>query len=131
MGDDSVLIDDNFYVDVCQLCLVGFDPWTSAISAVVPARWCRSDLNALVLFDTFTLLNLQNNITMMVDRVQETIRYSFFNSQLLCIALKVAHRSDEDETPNDGNRGLAKIGMWMIDMVETHNTFIVENRTKS
>jgi hypothetical protein len=49
MGDDS---DDEFYVPVCQLCLVGFDPCTSAISAMVPARLCRSDLNALVLSDT-------------------------------------------------------------------------------
>jgi hypothetical protein len=52
IGNDSVLIDDEFYVCLCQLCLVGFDPCTSAISAVVSARLYRSDLNALVLSDT-------------------------------------------------------------------------------
>jgi hypothetical protein len=36
-------------------------------------------------------------MAMKVDHVQETIRYTFFDSQLLCIALKAAHRSDEDE----------------------------------
>jgi hypothetical protein len=70
-------------------------------------------------------------MAVMVDHVQETIRYTFFDSQLLCIALKAAHRSDEDERSNDGNRGLAKIGMCIIDMVETHNIVIAENRTKS
>ena len=47
------------YDDVCAHCLVGSNPWTSAISAVVPARLCRSDPNALVLSDSTQQLQSQ------------------------------------------------------------------------
>lgn len=67
----------------------------------------------------------------MVDHVQETIGYRFFDCGLLRVALKTAHRSEEDETSDDGNRGLAKIGASIIEMVETHDIVMTKGKTKS
>ena len=59
--DEMFFIDDDcvyvyeLYHDVCAHCLVGSNPWTSAISAVVLARLCRSDPKALVLSDNVTI----------------------------------------------------------------------------
>lgn len=67
----------------------------------------------------------------MADHVQETIGYRFFNCEPLRVALKAAHRSEEDQTSDDGNRGLAKIGTSVIEMVETHDIVMTKGRTKS
>lgn len=67
----------------------------------------------------------------MSEFVQATIKYWFTNDQLLEFALKAAHRNKEDGVSDDGNRGLARIGVCAIDMVETHNAIVVENRTSS
>ena len=67
----------------------------------------------------------------MTDHVQETIGYRFFNCEPLRIALKAAHRSEDDETSDDGNRGLAKIGASIIEMVETHDIVMTKGKSKS
>lgn len=68
---------------------------------------------------------------MAVEYVQEKINYRFADSNLLCSALKSAHRSDEERISDDGNRGLAKIGRCAMEMVETHNAVVVESKTES
>lgn len=65
------------------------------------------------------------------EYVQTKINYGFADIELLHSALKAADRSDEDGSSSDGNRGLARIGLSVMDMVETHNIIIVENGTKS
>jgi hypothetical protein len=65
------------------------------------------------------------------EYIQAKFHYEFADIELLCLALKAAHRSDEEGTSDDGNRGLARIGICAVDMVETHNAIIVENGTKS
>lgn len=65
------------------------------------------------------------------ESVQAKIDFQFVDVELLHSALQAAHRGDEDTVSHDGNRGLARVGLCVMDMVETHNTIIVENGTKS
>ncbi|KAJ4344353.1 uncharacterized protein N0V89_012093 [Didymosphaeria variabile] len=67
----------------------------------------------------------------MVDYVQEAIGYRFSDCEPLRVALKAAHRSEEAEKSDDGNRGLAKIGTSVIDMVETHDIVMTKGKTKT
>jgi hypothetical protein len=69
--------------------------------------------------------------TMAVEYVQAKINYQFADRKLLCSALKSAHRSDEERISDDGNRGLAKIGVCAMEMVETHNAVVAESKTES
>ncbi|KAL5400685.1 hypothetical protein PMIN03_012167, partial [Paraphaeosphaeria minitans] len=66
---------------------------------------------------------------MEVETVQAQIGYQFALPDRLRVALTAAHRSDIEGTSDDGNRGLAKLGMCAVDMVETYRTIIMENRT--
>jgi hypothetical protein len=68
---------------------------------------------------------------MVIEYVQEKINYRFADCELLRSALKSAHASDKEGTSDDGNRGLAKIGVCVMDMVETHNAVVVESKTES
>jgi hypothetical protein len=60
--------------------------------------------------------------------VETVLRYNFDNSELLEDALRSAHRSEEDGTQYDGNRGLAHYGTLAIQIAETHES-IVEKKT--
>jgi hypothetical protein len=64
---------------------------------------------------------------MAVEYLQAKINYWFVDCELLRSALKLAHRSDEEGTSDDGNRGLAKIGICAMEMVEIHNAVVVES----
>lgn len=68
---------------------------------------------------------------MTLEYAQEKINYYFFDVQLLHSALKAAHRSELEDIFDDGNRGLSKLGVCAVDIVETHNTVVVEQGTKS
>lgn len=63
--------------------------------------------------------------------VETRIKYQFADRELLNSALKAAHRDKEDGTSDDGNRGLARIGLLGLEMAETHNAVIIENMTLS
>jgi hypothetical protein len=65
------------------------------------------------------------------EYIQARIDYRFADIELLCLALKAAHRSEEEGTSDDGNRGLAKIGLCAVDMTETYRAIVVQNGTKS
>lgn len=65
------------------------------------------------------------------ETVQAKIGYQFSLPDRLRLALTAAHRSDIDGIADDGNRGLAKIGMCAAEMVETYRTIVVENGTCS
>ncbi|KAF2007623.1 hypothetical protein P154DRAFT_614925 [Amniculicola lignicola CBS 123094] len=64
------------------------------------------------------------------EYVQAKINYKFADVELLHSALRTAHRSDEEGTSDDGNRGLARLGLCAVDMMETLNAMVVENGTK-
>jgi hypothetical protein len=66
----------------------------------------------------------------MATDIQETIGYKFVKIELLHLALKSAHKSEEDGTADDGNRGLAELGLRTVDMVEIHHAIVAENGTK-
>ncbi|KAL5375445.1 hypothetical protein PMIN06_012247 [Paraphaeosphaeria minitans] len=66
---------------------------------------------------------------MEIGTVQAQIGYQFALPDRLRVALTAAHRSDIDGTSDDGNRGLAKLGMCAVDMIETYRTIVMENRT--
>jgi hypothetical protein len=68
---------------------------------------------------------------MSLEYVQDRIKYKFADTKHLELALRAAHRSDLDGTTDDGNRGLSKMGLSVMEMVETHNTVFVEKGTKS
>jgi hypothetical protein len=61
--------------------------------------------------------------------VQTVLKYSFENSRLLEDALKSAHRSDQDGTSYDGNRGLAHYGILAIQIAETHDRIVEKKDT--
>jgi dsRNA-specific ribonuclease len=67
----------------------------------------------------------------LMEFVQTRIDYHFADIQLLESALKAAHRDRENENTDDGNRGLARIGLLAIEMAETYNAIVVENLTIS
>jgi hypothetical protein len=67
----------------------------------------------------------------LMEFVQTRIDYHFADTQLLESALKAAHRDRENENTDDGNRGLARIGLLAIEMAETYNAIVVENLTIS
>jgi hypothetical protein len=69
------------------------------------------------------------NIAM--EHVQAQIGYRFVSHECLRIALTAAHRSDRDGTEDDGNRGLAKLGMCAVEMTETYRKIILEKGTSS
>jgi hypothetical protein len=66
-----------------------------------------------------------------MEFVQTRIDYHFADIQLLESALKAAHRDRENENTDDGNRGLARIGILAVEMAETYNAIVVENLTIS
>jgi hypothetical protein len=67
----------------------------------------------------------------LMEFVQTRINYHFADIQLLESALKAAHRDREVEKTDDGNRGLARIGLLAVEMAETYNAIVVENLTIS
>lgn len=67
----------------------------------------------------------------LMEFVQTRIDYYFADIQLLKSALKAAHRDKEDENTDDGNRGLARIGILAVEMAETYNAIVIENLTIS
>lgn len=68
---------------------------------------------------------------MEIELVQAQIGYQFSRPDRLRLALRAAHRSDIDGTSDDGNRGLAKLGMCAVEMTETYRSIIIEKRTSS
>ncbi|KAF2449014.1 hypothetical protein P171DRAFT_428965 [Karstenula rhodostoma CBS 690.94] len=66
---------------------------------------------------------------MEIEQVQAQIGYQFAGPDRLRLALTAAHRSGIDGTSDDGNRGLAKLGMCAVEMTETYWTIIVEKGT--
>lgn len=68
---------------------------------------------------------------MTLEDVQEKIDYTFRDIRLLSSALKAAHRSDRDGIFDDGNRGLAKLGLDTMNMIEGYNIIVKENGIKS
>lgn len=66
-----------------------------------------------------------------MEFVQTRIDYHFADIQLLESALKAAHRDRENENTDDGNRGLARIGILAVEMAETYNAIVVDNLTIS
>ncbi|OAF98582.1 uncharacterized protein CC84DRAFT_1106065 [Paraphaeosphaeria sporulosa] len=66
---------------------------------------------------------------MEIKTVQAQIGYQFALPDRLRVALTAAHRSDIDGTSDDGNRGLAKLGMCAVDMIETYRTIVMKNGT--
>lgn len=50
--------------------------------------------------------------------VQHQLNYHFKNISRLVPCFKAAHRSDIDNTADDGNRGLAKTGVRLMGLVE-------------
>lgn len=75
------------------------------------------------------LSNTRSNLNTMLNFVQTRIKYTFTNEQLLCSALKSAHRERDDGMVDDGNRGLAHYGLLAIQMTETHNVIVEEKKT--
>ncbi|KAH9882695.1 hypothetical protein J1614_000060 [Plenodomus biglobosus] len=67
----------------------------------------------------------------MAEYVQESIRYRFNDVGLLYTALRAPHRSNKDGTTDDGNRRFVRLGISIIDMVETHEIVKTDGRTKS
>jgi hypothetical protein len=65
------------------------------------------------------------------EHIQAMINYEFANIDLLRLALRAAHRSDEEGISDDGNRLLAKVGLHAIEMVETHSAIVEGNGTRS
>lgn len=68
---------------------------------------------------------------MEIETVQAQIGYQLALPDRLRLALTAAHRSDVDGTSDDGNRGLAKLGICAVDMIETYRTITMENGTSS
>lgn len=69
---------------------------------------------------------------MVHEYIQATIGYEFTNVGLLSLALQAAHRDGGEEgASDDGNRGLAKIGLCVMDFMETHNTIVKDKGTRS
>lgn len=66
------------------------------------------------------------------EYIQATIGYEFTNVGLLSLALQAAHRDEGEEgASDDGNRGLAKMGLCVMDFMETHNTIVKDKGTRS
>ncbi|KAH7119870.1 hypothetical protein B0J11DRAFT_440000 [Dendryphion nanum] len=67
---------------------------------------------------------------MSAEHVQTVFQYQFADSELLSRALRAAHRSDEDDTGDDGNRGLAELGECAINIAQTEYAVTIQNKTK-
>lgn len=65
----------------------------------------------------------------MSDFVQDLIKYTFEDEQLIHLALRSAHRDRDEGISDDGNRGLAHYGISAISMVETHNAIVESGKT--
>jgi hypothetical protein len=61
--------------------------------------------------------------------VQTALDYEFENRQLLEFAFRSAHRSDQDGTSYDGNRGLAYYGTLAMQIAETHDSIVEKKNT--
>ncbi|PSN59038.1 hypothetical protein BS50DRAFT_626929 [Corynespora cassiicola Philippines] len=61
--------------------------------------------------------------------VQAQIHYDFVNTTLLQSSLIAPHRSDEEKQYYHGNRDLAKLGGYAVDMVATRNAMVGEGQT--
>lgn len=50
--------------------------------------------------------------------MQQQLNYQFRDTSRLLLCFKAAHRSDRDGVADDGNRGLARTGVKVIDLVD-------------
>jgi hypothetical protein len=62
--------------------------------------------------------------------IESTLNYRFADLSLLSLALKSPHRSDIDKVSDDGNRGLAKIGLYAVDVVAAQAAAANDNGTR-
>ncbi|KAJ8113218.1 hypothetical protein OPT61_g4597 [Boeremia exigua] len=61
--------------------------------------------------------------------VRTRLQYHFIDEQLLHLALRSAHREQDNNVLDDGNRGLAHYGNLAIQMAMTHEAIIDQGKT--
>ena len=65
------------------------------------------------------------------EYIQQKIGYQFVDVGLLSSALLAAHRDKEQGPSYDGNRGLAKIGLCIMNFIEIHTAIVKNKGTRS